>query len=355
MKKKAVIILVILFAFLCILIAGGTFYIHTNLEPVDKNSHEKIEIIIPSGTITSKVISILKEKDLIKNELVTKLYAKINANTLMAGRYILTKSMSTIDILNDLKKGNVTNDTIWITFIEGKRLSYIENQIANNFPYTIEEIHTVLEDRDYIKELIQRYDILTDSILDSKIMHPLEGYLFADTYEFAQNVTIKGIIEKMIGTLNTKMQKYKSDIEKSKLSIHELLTLASVVELEEATKDDRKGVAGVFYNRLNSGWTLGSDATTYYAVNKDFDKELKLSELNSCNAYNTRGTCVKGLPAGPIGSPSISSIEAVIYPTKHDYYYFVDDVYGKTYYSKTESEHNATIRKLQKEGKWYTY
>ena len=100
---------------------------------------------------------------------------------------------------------------------------------------------------------------------------------------------------------------------------------------------------------------MGSDATTYYAVNKDFDKELKRSELNSCNAYNTRGTCVKGLPVGPIGSPSISSIEAVIYPDEHNYYYFVDDVYGKTYYSKTESEHNATIRKLQREGLWYTY
>lgn len=355
MKKRVVIILICIFSFLLLSLAGAAIYFKINLEAIDSNSKEKIEVLIPNGTSTTQVIKMLKEKDLIKNEFVTKVYAKMMTNSVMAGRYVFTKSMSTPKIWNDIVKGNITKDTIWVTFIEGKRLSYIESQIAANFPYSQEEIHNTLEDKDYTKELIQKYDIITEDILNSKIMHPLEGYLFADTYEFEKNATIKEIIEKMISTLNIKMKKYANDIKSNKLSIHELLTLASIVELEEATKEDRKGVAGVFYNRLNSGWTLGSDATTYYAVNKDFTKELKLSELNSCNAYNTRGTCVKGLPAGPICSPSISSIEAVIYPTEHNYYYFVDDVYGKTYYSKNESEHNSTIRKLQKDGLWYTY
>lgn len=355
MKKRIIVVIVVLISLLLIAVCGGLVYYNTNLQPVNKNATDKIEVLIANGTPAVQAIDILKSKGLIKNELVTKVYVKLHCQSVIAGRYIFTMAMSTQEIWNDICKGNVTNDTIWVTFIEGKRLSYIEKQIAANFPYTVEEVHNVLEDKEYIKELIQKYDVVTDAVLNEKIKHPLEGYLFADTYEFEKNATIKQIIEKMIGTLNQKMQKYKSDIEKNKLSIHELLTLASIVELEEASKNDRKGVAGVFYNRLKSGWTLGSDATTYYAVDKDFDKELKWSELNSCNAYNTRGTCVKGLPIGPIASPSISSIEAVIYPTEHDYYYFVDDKYGKTYYSKTESDHNATIRKLQSQGLWYTF
>ena len=354
MKKKVVIISIIVFSFLFLIIGSALVYFNANLKPVDINSKEEIEVIIPTGTVASQVISILKEKDLIKDEFVTKIYAKVSSLSFMAGRYVFTKSMSTTEILNDISNGKVTKDTIWVTFVEGKRLTYIENQIASNFPYTVEEVHNILEDKEYIKELISKYEILTDDILNKNIYHPLEGYLFTDTYEFEKNATIKEIIEKMIGTLNSKMQKYMDDIKKSKYSIHELLTLASIVELE-AVSSDRKGVAGVFYNRLKSGWTLGSDITTYYAVNKGFDKELKRSEINSCNAYNTRGPCVKGLPAGPIASSSISSIEAAIYPSEHNYYYFVADANGKTYFSKTESEHNATIRRLQSEGLWYTY
>jgi len=133
------------------------------------------------------------------------------------------------------------------------------------------------------------------------------------------------------------------------------MTLSSIVELEGARSDDRYGVAGVFYNRLKSGWTLGSDVTTYYAVNKDFNVDLTWKDLSSCNGYNTRGTCVKGLPVGPIASPSLESIEAVLKPTSHDFYYFVADKYGKTYFNKTDSGHNKTIRELQSKGLWYTY
>ena len=354
MKKKVVIFSIIVFSFILVILCSALIYFNINLQPVDSGNKEEIEVIVPNGTIAAQVITLLKEKDLIKDEFVAKIYAKMSSLSFMAGRYVFTKAMGTKEILKDISVGNVTKDTIWITFVEGKRLTYIESQIASKFPYTKEEIHSVLEDRDYIKELISKYEILTDDILNEKIYHPLEGYLFTDTYEFEKNATIKDIVEKMISTLNIKMQKYMDDIKSSKYSIHEILTMASIVELESVSSD-RKDVAGVFYNRLKSGWTLGSDITTYYAVNKDFDKELKRSEINSCNAYNTRGPCVKGLPAGPIASSSISAIEAAIYPSEHNYYYFVADANGKTYFSKTESEHTATIRKLQSEGLWYTY
>ena len=131
--------------------------------------------------------------------------------------------------------------------------------------------------------------------------------------------------------------------------------MASIVELEGVNSADRVNVAGVFYNRLNSGMSLGSDVTTYYAVKKDFSTDLTVSELNSCNGYNTRGTCVKGLPVGPICNAGLSSISAAIEPEENDYYYFVADKNKKTYFSKDGVEHAETVARLKSEGLWFTY
>lgn len=136
-----------------------------------------------------------------------------------------------------------------------------------------------------------------------------------------------------------------------------MMTLASIIELEAGKADDRKGVAGVFYNRLNSGWSLGSDVTTYYAEKIDnWTRDLKTSELNSCNAYNTRSSCMTGkLPVSPICNPSVGSIEAAIEPTNHKYYYFVADKNGKTYFTKSDSEHASKVRELKRNGLWIEY
>lgn len=356
MKKRSILIIsgVILFFLFVLLIVGSRLYV-TGLLPVDKNDKENVEFVITSGTPTTQIIGNLKKVDLIRNEISLKIYAKLHTGVPMAGRYILNKSMSATEIYDKIINGKITNDTVWVQFIEGKRLSYIESVIAKNFEFTESEIDAVLEDETFIKRMIEKYDVLTDDVLNSKIYHPLEGYLFCDTYEFPKDITIEGIIEKMIATLDAKVSKYENEIDASKYDIHELMTLASIVEMEGARSNDRRGVAGVFYNRLSSGWTLGSDVTTYYAVGKDFSVDLTWSDLNSCNGYNTRGSCVSGLPVGPIASFSSDSLDAVMNPTKHDYYYFVADKNGKTYFSKTDYEHQSTIRRLQSEGLWFTY
>ena len=156
----------------------------------------------------------------------------------------------------------------------------------------------------------------------------------------------------MLDEMNNKLKDLKEDITNSKYNIHELITLASIVELEGSNSNDRAKVAGVFYNRLKSGWSLGSDVTTYYAEKKDDWSGLTYNELNKCNSYNTRGNCVKGLPIGPICNPGLESIKAVINPEITDNYYFVADCDGKTYLNKTESGHNSTIKKLKNEKKW---
>lgn len=356
MKKKSIIkVSIFIFSFLLLLLISGIVTYNFLLSAKDKKANEPIEFIIENGTPTVSIISSLKKENIIRNEFVLKIYSKLHPGVPKSGRYILTKAMSAKEIYNYIIDGKVTNDTLWITFVEGKRLTYIANQISKNFDYNEDEILSIMDDKEYIKELINTYDVLTDDILNEKIYHPLEGYLFPDTYRFNRNASIKDIIETMVATLDSKISKYEKEIKESGLSIHEIITLASLIELEGARSNDRKGVAGVFYNRLNNGWALGSDVTTYYAVGKDFSVDLSAKDLNSCNGYNTRGSCVKGLPVGPIASSSIDSIIASISPLKHDYYYFVADKNGKTYFAKTYTEHINIINQLKSSNLWYTY
>ena len=157
--------------------------------------------------------------------------------------------------------------------------------------------------------------------------------------------------------MGSKVEQYKDEIEASKYNFHEILTLSSIVELEAGSADDRKGVAGVFYNRLNSKMSLGSDVTTYYAERIDnWSRDLKQSELDKCNNYNTRSNCLVGkLPIGPICNPSIKSLSAAIEPTNHKYYFFVADKNGKTYFNETYAKHSSTVSRLKKEGLWIEY
>lgn len=356
MKKRGIILIILsIFSLFILTGIGGCIYYFDSMKAVDPNSKENVAFEIKKGEAANKIIENLKRVGLIKNDLTMKIYVKMNPGIPQAGTYIFTKSMSVKDIYESILAGKVTRDTVWVTFVEGKRLSYIEEMISKNFGFSVDEVATVIEDRDYIETLIEKYSFLTDDILNDKIYHPLEGYLFADTYEFLSDATIEDIITRMLDNTESKLSAYREQIDASNLTIHEIMTLASIVELEGARSADRDGVAGVFYNRLKLNMSLGSDVTTYYAVNKDFSKDLTMSDLNSCNGYNTRGTCVKGLPVGPIATPSKASIKATLEPETHDYIFFVADKNGKTYFSKTNAEHDATVNRLRSEGLWYEY
>ncbi len=411
MIKK--IIIGVISAIALIFISLIIFY-NINLSSV--NGDKAITFIINSGEASNNIIKRLKEEDLIKNEFIVKLYCKLNGKTnFQAGTYELTQKMDVDTIVTKFNIGDVVKDTFNLTLVEGKRLiDYVEiisstlafnnndnekmtdivknqekpfnkvisdynslEEIINKYILGIDiseeeknninlelnnvkesynkyknELTNLLKDETYLNELINKYWFIDESILDSKIYYPLEGYLYPDTYEFKKNVTTKEVINKLIATLDNKISKYKEDIEKSKYSFHELLTLSSMIEAEAATPDDRKLVSGVFYNRLNDGWTLGSDVTTYYAARKKFTDEITIYDLNDCNAYNTRSTCLVGLPIGPINSPSYTAIYAAIYPTANDYYYFVADKNKKVYFSKTYEEQGKVISDLVAQGLW---
>ena len=160
----------------------------------------------------------------------------------------------------------------------------------------------------------------------------------------------------MIAETSKKIESKKDEITSSSKSIQEIFTLASIVELEGNTLEDRKGIAGVFQNRLLKGMNLGSDVTTYYGARVDMgERDLYASEVNACNSYNTRCPSFKRLPVSPICNPSLDSIIAALEPDDSEYLYFVADKNMKIYFSKTLNEHNNKIRELKEKNLWLEY
>ena len=353
MKKKYIYITIIL---MILVFISFIFMFIYNLSPVNTKNDKVITFTIDNGSSKHSILKKLKNSDLIRSEFCSKVILKLRNKELYAGTYKLSKDLSTIEIIKKLEnQENIENEGIQITFVEGKRLKTYIKQISDNFNYSEEEILNKINDETFLNSLIDKYWFINNDILNNDIYVPLEGYFFPDTYEFKKNSTIEEIIYRFLDTMGEKLNNYKEEIELSSYNIHELLTLASIIELEGVNSKDRAMVSGVFYNRLKSNMTLGSDVTTYYAVDKDFSSDLTIRDLNSCNGYNTRGTCVSGLPIGPICSPSFSSIAAAIEPVENDYYYFVADNEKNTYFSKDGNEHEKTVSKLKSEGKWYTY
>ena len=354
MKKKLLIIIGVILVVIACLIA---LYFY-GLSPASKNT-EVVEFSIASGESKKDIVDALDEAGLIKSKISAYVYVGLHRSlNLQAGIYELSPSMSLKEIMEMLDSGDVSENeqTYTLTFVEGRRLVDYASMIAEATNTTIEDVLAVMSDEAYLNELIGKYSFLSTDILNSEIYYPLEGYLFADTYEFYKDSSIKDIIETMLNGMANVLNDYQEEIANSGYSIHEILTLASVVEQEGINSDDRAGVAGVFYNRLNANMSLGSDATTYYGVRKDFSDDLYISEINDNNPYNTRLASMAGrLPIGPICSPSRESILAVLNPEEHDYYYFVADKNGDTYFMKTYAEHEEMVSELQASGLWYEY
>lgn len=340
-----------------IVIIGIVFCI-INTSPVSRKS-EEIILKIDEGSSVRSVTEILKKEGLIRNKYFSLIYIKLNNITgLQAGNYSLNKNMSLKEIYNQLKEGsNIKDKTITITFPEGKTMRKMAKIIEEKTINSYDDVFNVLSDKEYIQSLIDKYWFLDSIILNENIYYPLEGYLSPNTYEFKADATVKDIFEKMLNETDNVLTKYKKEIESSNYNIHEIVTLASMVEGEGVTLDDRKNIAGVFINRLNSGMSLGSDVTTYYALKLELgDRDLYKSEINSDNAYNTRSASNAGkLPIGPICNPSKEAIIAVINYTPNEYLYFVADKNMKVYFTKTDAEHNKTVNELKSKGLWYEY
>ncbi len=353
---KKLLILIILLA----LIVGGVFFTYNHMISAPSNEDLILEFNVEKGGTYNSIAEDLEKEGFIRSALFYKIYLKLNPveENLEYGRYYLPTKASISELLEVLKKGSDTlADTVTVTFVEGKNMRYIISTITKNFNITESQVLDKLKDTDYLDRMIEKYWFLTKDIKNSKLYYSLEGYLYPDTYEYYETASVEDIFGKMLDNMESKLDPYMESIDKSKYSVHQMLTLASIVEQEAGNAKDRKGVAGVFYNRLNDGWSLGSDVTTYYQEKLDnYSKDLTNDQLNKCGNYNTRNGCLQGkLPVGPICNPGLDSIVASITPKNHKYYYFVADKNGKTYFNKTYAEHTSTISRLKREGLWIEY
>lgn len=360
-KSKRGIILALILIIVVILIGcgiAGVVWYTSNLKPVSSNT-KVVKVEITEGMGIARIAKELEDNGVIKSADVMKIYAKINRiGNLQAGKYELDSSEDMPTILAHISSGNIANNEIKITFIEGKNMRWIAKTIADKTENTEEDVFELLEDEEYIDSLIEKYWFLTDEIKDERIYYPLEGYLLPDTYNFESgDVSVKTIFDVILKYTDKFLSDYKEEFENNRLTVHQILTLASIAELEGKSTEDRAEIIGVFFNRINKKMSLGSDVTTYYAFKVDMgERDLTAKELNTENPYNTRGPNMIGkIPVGPISNPSKSAIEATLNYKETDAEYFVADKNGKVYFTKSNEEHNKIIKKLKDEGLWYVY
>ena len=352
---KIKIIAVVLVVLLVLAIGAYTGVYLYATSPVNITANKEVTFVVNKGEGMNTVLERLEKEGLIRSAFLAKVFLKSSKiETFYAGEYTLSTSYDLQTIVYTLSGiSNAKGETITVKFVEGKKLTYYAQVISDNFGYSYDDVIAQMNDKEYHQRLVNTYWWITDDILNDSLYYPLEGYLFPDTYEFNKNASIRDILNTMIKKMDSVLNEYKDEINSSSYGVHGLLTMASMVELEAVSAEDRALTAGVFYNRLAKGWSLGSDVTTYYDVKKDITESLTMSDLAACHGYNTRsGSCASSLPIGPIACVSLSSIKAAIEPTDTKNMYFVADVNNKLYFAETEAGHQANIRMLKSQGLW---
>jgi UPF0755 protein len=246
-----------------------------------------------------------------------------------------------------------------VLVIEGYTIDQIAKAVTDNVNtkdendktgFSSKEFLETVKNPDFINRMAAKYPALLGSLpaANSGVKYQLEGYLFPATYDYGEKTSMEELIEKMIAATDANLQTYYSQIPNSGMNVNQILTLASLVEKEGATDEDRRNIASVFYNRLNIDMPLQSNIAILYAMGKLGEKttlaEDATIDTNINSPYNIYVN--PGLMPGPVGSPSLAAIQATVNPNKTDYYYFVADVTtGTVYYSATIEEHNQNVEK----------
>ncbi|WP_314514626.1 endolytic transglycosylase MltG [uncultured Streptococcus sp.] len=350
-----------LLIFLGLISAGAYFgyqYVQSSLQPVDADSKQYVTVQIPEGSNVQEIGKTLEDAGLIKHGLVFSLYAKYkNYTDLKSGYYNLQKSMSTEDIIHELQKGGTAEAQepvlATLTIPEGytiDQMAQAVGQLQGDFkePLTAEAFLAKVQDDNFISQEVAKYPSLLESLptKESGVRYRLEGFLFPATYSIKESTTIESLIDEMLAAMDKTLAPHYSTIKSKNLTVNELLTIASLVEKEGAKTDDRKLIAGVFYNRLNLGMPLQSNIAILYAQGK-LGQKISLADdagidtsINSpYNVYTNLG-----LMPGPVDSPSLDAIESSINQTKSENLYFVADVTdGKVYYASNKEEHDRNV------------
>jgi len=345
--RKIVAIIAIVFVLLLVIVGFlGYNYVKSALKPVDPDSTKTIAVEVPIGSSLSSISALLEKKGVIKDARVFKYYAKFkNESQFQAGNYDLTKAMTLDELIKSLKTGKVYRKPVFtMTIPEGLTLEQIGNIVEKKTPYTQKEFMDLVTSDAFVQQMMVNYpELVTDAVLADNIRYDLEGYLFPATYSyFEEKPSLESIVEEMIGAMDKVVKNYSDLLAEKQMSVHQLVTFASLLEEEATAQTDRETIASVFYNRLDQGMPLQTDPTVLYALGSHKNRVL-YEDLEVENAYNTYKN--KGLPPGPIAGAGKSSIEAALNPSSTNYLYFLADKEGVNHFSKTYDEHLQKVEK----------
>lgn len=297
------------------------------------------EIEIPLGSSTAHIASMLQEEGLIQSAFLFQLVAKYKGydENLQAGRYKLSSDMSMEEILLELQKGIVKKEGIRFTIPEGFTVEQIAARMEEYQLTKKEDFLELCRGEAFASQLLQNAGEIS-----SQVRFPCEGYLFPDTYEVHAGATAEEIIEMMLARFFEVFDdECRLQAEKIGFNIHQIVTIASLVEKEAVLPEERPLISAVFHNRLNSEALplLQSCATVQYILGES-KPVLTYQDLEIDSPFNTY--LYPDLPPGPIASPGRQSLQAALYPADTDYLYFVsrEDGSGGHYFSRTLQEHN---------------
>ncbi len=310
------------------------FFIYISVQlfiPSDIGSNQ-MEIEIPEGSTYKQALEILKNKNLIRDK---NLFYGIGIilgidRKIRAGYYVFWGDMSPFEVFKKLAKGEIIENEI--TIIEGDSVFEIKDKLVANNIMSAEDFDKLVKDPNFLNSL----NIKAPS---------LEGYLFPETYKFPKGTkpesVLRLMVQKMREEFNDELRRRAEEIG---FSENDVLTLASIIEREARIDEERELISAVYHNRIKKGMPLQADPTAVYGI-KGKKQRITRDDLKRKTDYNTY--IIKGLPPGPIASPGIKSIRAALYPADVPYLYFVSNRDGSHYFSKTLSEHNAAIIRIQ--------
>lgn len=306
-------------------------------EPVDSSDSNLLLITVPKGASTTKIASILKENDLIKNERTFKMLSKnLEADSKMkAGDYKFSRNLSSEKIIDKLVSGEVFIETNTFTIPEGYNNQQIIETLVAEGLIERQAFETQLKEGTFEYKFMENVDRT----------YNLEGFLFPDTYVVKKDASEHDIINVMLRRFNDVfLEKYYSRMEELNMDINKTVTLASIIEKEAVVDRERELVSSVFYNRLDINMKLESCATVQYTMD-EIKAVLSFADIAVDTPYNTYK--YSGLTPAPIASPGEKSIVAALYPDDTNFLYFCASNLGdgSQYFSKTYREHQTAIKK----------
>lgn len=301
--------------------------------------NKEAKIVIPEGASLGDIADILKESGIIDEPFTFEVYAHVKKmeNRLYPGTYTLNANLGYDQIFQTLRSKEYEKETVVVTFYEGMKATEIAKKLEENGVCSYDEFMEVVDTAEF------DYEFTSMMGTDPNIYHKWEGYLFPDSYEFYVDMKPRSVLAKFIDNFNNKITAgYYEQMQSMGMTLEEVITLASMVQSEAATKEDMHLVSSVFHNRLapGSGFAYLQSDVTYFYYQQEIepyvsdDEEIDTAYHTSYDTYYK-----KDLPVGPICNPGLDAIEAVLNPAESNYYYFVTDANGKFYYASTLGQH----------------